>query len=275
MRFLFPLYDLPGEEIFMVFAFGSGLLACLTAVLLVRLVRPPETKEHVDLAMRTQAAVVAAITLTLAFCAVQARTQFGVAERVVRTEAAEFAQAVRLIGHLPADQDLIRESLRDHLSNIVRIEFPDLSEGGRNRITQGSAERLSAALEELAHRSGPTLASELLARRDGIEDARDERLHAAVSGLPVEFWQLITLLFGILFATGSLYPPRRHTLGMVAVQAACLGSLAGFVFQMDQPFRGDFSVSVEPLARVLEHIEGKRSGPVLVSEGGRILLPGP
>ncbi|WP_372618062.1 hypothetical protein [Falsiroseomonas sp.] len=244
------LYHLPSSLIYALFmglAAGAAALACL---IFAPLVRAPQTKEMLDVAMRTTGAVTAALTLTLAFCAVQARSQMADAQRQVQAEAAEIGGLFRLAERMGPTGQVLLPVLGRYLHSVSTEEFTTMAASGRHPATQRAAEALEHAVYAAAATLSDRVAADLLDEADQVEAAREARLHAATAGLPAQFWTLILVLAVLMVATGPLYPARAHVVAMLAVQAAGLGALVGFVFLMDQPFRGSIAVSTEPYQAV-------------------------
>ncbi|MGG5889581.1 hypothetical protein ACLF3G_20795 [Falsiroseomonas sp. HC035] len=253
---LMALYDLPDLMVYAVFMLGAAGLAASVCLGAWRLSPVTATKDQLDLAMRTSAAVVSALTLTLAFCAIQARSQTSEASRVVAMEVAAISGLARLADRLGEPGLRLHADITAYLYAVVHAEFPALAERGRDPATQHAAEALEHAAYAAAAQASDALAQDLIQQTDGVDEARENRLMAAEAGLPAAFWLLILLLMALLVSTGPLYPPRRHVAAMLAMQAAGVGALIAFVFLMDQPFRGHLSVSPEPyntLQRSLAH----------------------
>lgn len=250
------LYDRPDVVVYAFFMLSAAGLAMLTCRLLAPWLSLPDNKTHIDMAMRTTAAVVSALTLTLAFCAIQARTQQSEAQRVVATEIAAIGGMARLADRLGAQGTALHASLTTYLRSVMEAEFPAMAEKGRNADTQRLAEALEHAAYSAAATLPDSLANDLLQEVDGLDSAREDRLLHAGDGLPNAFWLLIRLLMLLLLVTGALYPPKRHVLGMLAIQAAGVAALVAFVFLMDKPFRGHLAVtpaSYQTLLRSITH----------------------
>jgi hypothetical protein len=245
------LYDLPSSLTYALFMGLWAGAAALTCLVFAPLVRAPQTKEMLDVAMRTTGAVAAALTLTLAFCAVQARSQIADAQRHVHAEAAAIGGLVRLAERMGVAGHEMLPVINRYLHSIATEEFPAMAASGRHPATQHAAEALEHAVYAALATLSDHRAADLLDEADQVEVAREIRLHAAREGLPAQFWTLILLLSGLMVATGPLYPARGHVVAMLAVQAAGLGALIAFVFLMDQPFGGSIAVSPEPY-RTLE-----------------------
>jgi hypothetical protein len=255
MSLLLALYDLPDPLVYSLFMLAAAGLAA-TACAAGRLMPLAAGKDQLDLAMRTSAAVVSALTLTLAFCAIQARGQTSEATRVVAMEVSAIGGLARLADRLGEPGLRLHADLDAYLGSVIHAEFPAMADRGRDRATQHLAEALEHAAYAAAMRASDALARDLIEQADGVDQARENRLLAADGGLPEAFWLLILLLMSLLVATGPLYPPRRHVAAMLAIQSAGVGALVAFVFLMDQPFRGHLSVSPAPyeaLQRSLVH----------------------
>lgn len=249
------LYALPSGLVYALFTFGTAGLAALACRLGAPLVRSRGLPGQLDVALRTTGSVMAALTLTLAFCAVQARTQGDDAARLVHAEVSAVAGLARLAERLGEPGQVIRAELAGYLHSIMTVEFPAMAERGPSAATRHLADVLEEAVYAAAAAS-PSLATDLLQQVDGLDAAREDRLHAARLGLPRQFWILIGLLVLLLVATGPLYEPQRHVMVMLAIQAAGIGALIGFVFLMDQPFRGQIAISSAPyesLSHLLVH----------------------
>jgi hypothetical protein len=246
------LHDLPSTLVFAVFMVAAGSAAALACVLLARMVRAPQTKEMLDVAMRTTGAITAALTLTLAFCAVQARSQMADAQRLVQAEANAIASLARMADRIGPAGHALLPAITAYAREIRAVEFPAMALHGRQDSTQNRAEALEDAAYIAAATLSDSLAADLMDQADQVEATREARLQAAGAALPAQFWVLILLLGSLLLATGPLYPARPHVVAMLAIQSAALSALVAFVFLMDQPFRGELTVSAEPY-RVLEH----------------------
>jgi hypothetical protein len=263
------LLTLPSLTIYAVFMTATAVVAGLCCVLLARIARPPTTKEHLDVAMRTTGAVMAALTLILAFCAVQARGIAADARATVSAEVAAIGVLARLADRMGGAGHALKHDIAGYLRSIAQEEFPAMANQGRHSATDRWAEAVEGAAHAAAGTIPETLAADLLEEADDVEATREKRLRAAHAGLPREFWLLIALLFGLLAATGALYPPRIHTVAMLAIQAAGCGALIAFVFIVDQPFRGSVRITAEPYATLLHAIEHRsavaRGGPRLAA----------
>ncbi|MBU8538212.1 bestrophin-like domain [Falsiroseomonas tokyonensis] len=270
------LYDLPDVAVYAIYMLGAALLAVLTCRLVAPRLPLPEDKAHIDMAMRTTAAVVSALTLTLAFCAIQARTQLAEAQRVVSVEVSAIGGMARLADRIGPPGAALHAGLLAYLRSIAEQEFPTMADHGRHPETQRLAEAVEhAAYAAAAAGLSDVMAQDLLQQADDLDTAREERLRHAADGLPSAFWMLIRLLMLLLLATGALYPPKGHVLAMLGIQAAGVAALIAFVFLMDQPFRGTLSVSPAPYRTLIQGATHRAEVAAAVRRGLMVAQPPP
>ena len=267
---LAPFYMLPSLAIYAVFMVTTGLVAGLCCIALAPIAKPPQTKEHLDVAMRTTGSVMASLTLILAFCAVQARSQATDARGIVNAEVTAIASIGRIADRMGGAGHELKHHITLYVESIAAREFPTMVDHGVHAETQHLAEVLEAAAYRAAATAPDVIAADLLQEVGDIEQSRDRRLHAARMGLPGEFWLLITVLFMLLAATGALYPAKKHTVVMLAVQAAGCGALIAFVFIVDQPFRGSVRLTEQPYHTLLHTMEHHAA---MMRQGERFARP--
>lgn len=259
------LQSMSSLGVYAAFMASTAVAAALGCLLLAPVVKPPQTKEHLDVAMRTTSAVMASLTLILAFCAVQSRAQGDDARRMITTEVAAISTLARITHRMGAPGTDLRARITAYVRAVIDQEFPTMATQGAESETSRHAHAIEEAAYLAAGALPEAMATDILQETEDLETARERRLHAARGGLPMEFWLLIALLFGLLVVTGALYPPRRHTVAMLAVQAAGCGALIAFVFIVAQPFRSGTGLTPEPYETLLHsiehHAELHRRGP--------------
>jgi hypothetical protein len=161
MQTILYLHDLPTALVYAAFMLGAGTLAGLTCLVITPRLNLPQDKDHLDMAMRTSGTVTAALTLTLAFCAVQARAQVAEAERMVASEVSAIASLARTAERLgPQGRELRAEAAR-YLESVARVEFPRMARHGRDPETQRRAEALELATFQAASQVASLLATDL------------------------------------------------------------------------------------------------------------------
>jgi hypothetical protein len=264
------LYTLQPLSIYAVFMSVTAVMAGLGCLALAPIAKPPATKEHLDVAMRTTGAVMAALTLILAFCAVQARTQSADAQTLVNREIAAISSLGRTADRIGAAALEVKRHLIAYTRSIAEAEFEGMVLSGPHAETQRLVESIEQAVYMTAGTVSDSVANDLISEFEDVESARERRLHSARLGLPREFWMLIGLLFTLLALTGALYPAKKHTVAMLAVQAAGCGALIAFVFIVDQPFRGTVRLTSEPYSTVIRTMEHHAT---IIRQGPRFAAP--
>jgi hypothetical protein len=98
--------------------------------------------------------------------------------------------------------------------------------------------------------------AEVIKSLNEVVENRRLRLNAVTTGLPAELW--IVVLIGAVLNTTLVYlfwveNVRLHAL-LVGIFAAFIGLLLFLTAVMDNPFRGQFSVSAEDYQKVLDEV---------------------
>lgn len=255
-----------------VYSLPEGLILVLTVLLLVglmaampHLVRQLRWMKHndanTDFVIRTQATLFTMTSLVLTFTLVQADINYRQADALVTNEASRIEQMDRLMARF-GDRGVLeaRPLLKAYAESLVRDEWPlMLNEERHDRTAQGFAalSRLVLAIHPADERQNLVLA-EMLKTMDTIADLRAQRLNMVTIRLPNLYWWVVLLAVAmLLFVSGAITPtPFRRTI--LCAQAAVLGGFLGFVFIMDQPFRGETAISAEPIAKAIQRMAQRR-----------------
>jgi hypothetical protein len=148
----------------------------------------------------------------------------------------------------PYGQNL-RWLLRDYTRYVIRYAWPLQSRGV---IPEEGTIRVDAFQEQLLDFQPQTpadqiLHAEALRQFNHFLEARRMRLFSVSSGLPATMWYVMILGAALNLAICWLFEMRFLTeLVLGAILAAYLGTMMYLVFDMNQPFRGDVSISAEP-----------------------------
>jgi hypothetical protein len=123
------------------------------------------------------------------------------------------------------------DTLLDHLENEV-MSFEPASE--REKIVQ----------------------AEVVRSLDTVTEQRRLRLQAVTTGLPAALWSVV--LVGALLNVGLSYLFWIENFGLhaalVAILAAFIGLLVFLTAAMDNPFRGEFSISCSAFQTILDNV---------------------
>jgi len=254
------LYSLP--EVLLI-GMASGLLAALMTVLPRLVQRLPvlaPADAHTDFVVRVQATLFTMNSLMLAFTLVEADGNFRRADALVSGEASQIDRLDRLLTRYgdPAALEL-RPDLRAYARSIIEDDWPRMIVGGESEKTRQAFTPISRGILALTPSPGrqTEIYSGILRAFDAVAEARDARLNAAGDGLPALYWIVVLFAAGMLLLVSSTMQVTPFRAVILGCQAAVLGAFIGFVFVMDQPFKGDTSVGTEHYVRALKHMNGR------------------
>jgi len=188
--------------------------------------------------------------LLLGLIAVTAYQNYSQAEANVTHEAAALSALYEDVGQYPAPlgQNL-RWLLRDYTRYVIKYAWPLQRRGivpieGTIRA-QAFEEQLLAfqpqtPAEEILH-------AEALRQFNTFLEARRMRLFTVTSSIPAVMWYVVILGALITIAMVWLFDMKFITQLMLGgILAAYLGTMMHLIFDMNQPFRGDVSITAEP-----------------------------
>ncbi|MDR3634770.1 MAG: DUF4239 domain-containing protein [Isosphaeraceae bacterium] len=264
------IYDLPnwllGVLIVALFVGGSVAGLLLTRPLTRRLVGA--TSEHNDLVNYFFAAVGVLYGLAVGLIAVGTWENFSGIDNQIAHEAAALAALYRdLDGYPPPLREQLEDKLRDYTRFIIEQDWPDHRQGEVNPEGNRALERFENEImqfepakerEKIAH-------AEAIRSLSAVVEQRGLRLQSIGTGLPAAIWYIV--LIGAALTIGLTYifwvePLRMHVL-LVAMLATFIALLMFLTAAMDNPFRGEFSVSPDAFRTVLDEVMAPEPGPSL------------
>lgn len=198
--------------------------------------------------------------ITLGLIAVGAWENFNGVDSNVSQEAACISTLYQNVKSIPAPlSDSLKGELKEYVRYTIEDAWPQQQQG---KLPHGGTERLTRFQKTLMQYE-PTKKSQEIVLENSIGllnhifELRRFRLQSVTQGLPSSLWYVI-IFGGILnivitwfFKTDKF---RIHVL-MTALFAALLGSLVFLIAAMDNPFRGEFSVSSEAFEIILENMK--------------------
>jgi hypothetical protein len=203
--------------------------------------------------------------LTLGLIAVGTWQNFNDVDSKVSKEANSLAALYRDVdGYPPGLRAEAEKLLRDYAKDVIEKEWPAHQQGEvlelSERILEDFENKImafepSTETEKIAHAE----VIQSLGQLDGDHALRVQAVHVALPGV---LWAVV--LIGAVVNTGITYffwidNLRLHALLVVAFSAA-LAMLIFLTAAMDNPFRGEFSVSPDAFQYVLDHVMSK-AGP--------------
>lgn len=239
---------------------GAGLSAL--GLLVVHPLFPHRVRStHNDVSGFVLGIVGVIYAVLLAFIAVAIWQNFGRAEDLVQSEA-------NLVGDLYRDTVAIpdptasklRNYLFDYAEIVAQDEWPALASGQPEEAS--GWQLLDSFHSDLLqfHTHDEALASmqaDMVRTLNMLYDARRGRFNAATAGMPsILWWNLIAgavilMLFTYLFGVPNL---PMH-LSMVSLLGALIGLVLVLIVLLNNPFRGQSHVSVEPFNRLVRSVE--------------------
>ena len=254
------LYSLP-EALILV----AGALVMVGAILALpslvhRLPYLRTSNENNDFVLRMQATLFTMTSLVLAFTLVEAESNFRKADLLVATEASQINRLDRLLSRYGDESAAeLRLDLLAYAKAIVDDEWPAMLRGERSDKVRLAFTPLSRGIFEIEPRPGreTTIYAELLRSFDTIAESRDARLNAVTLALPERYWQVILFAVLMLLFITSTMGRSAFRAYVLSAQMAVMGAFIGFVFIMDQPFKGQTAVDAQPLRQAIVRMESR------------------
>jgi hypothetical protein len=152
--------------------------------------------------------------------------------------------------------------LRDYTRFVIDREWPAHKRGIALEDGDDLLDRLENTVMsfEPENEREKIVQAEVLHSLNTAQDQRRLRLQAVTTGLPAALWSVV--LIGALLNVSLTYlfsveNIRLHA-SLVGILAVFIGLLVFLTASMDNPFRGEFSVSSEPFQVVLEQVMSPR-----------------
>jgi hypothetical protein len=263
---LYWIYDLHNFTL-CALILGTFLTVGLTGLLLSRpLVRAllEGSGKHNDVVSYFFAGIGVFYGLALGLIAVATWQNYTDVDGVVSTEAAAVASLYRDLDGYP--QPLRGEAeriLREYTRTVIDKEWPAHKQGIALEDGDASLDKLENAImafepvmerEKIAHAA-------VVRSLDTVVDQRRLRLQAVSTGLPIALWSVV--LFGAVLNIALSYlfwveNFKLHAL-LVAVMVIFIGLLVFLTAAMDNPFRGEFSISPDAFQDTFSHVMSEKT----------------
>jgi hypothetical protein len=203
--------------------------------------------------------------LALGLIAVATWENYTDIDGVVGTEAAAVASFYRdLDGYPQPLRGRLEGMMREYTRLVIEKEWPAHKKG----IALEDGDALLDRLEDEVMNFDPTrerekiLQAEVLRSVDTVQEQRRLRLQAVTTGLPAALWAVVligailNILLTYLFWVDNL---GVHAI-LVGIVAIFIGLLVVLTAAMDNPFRGEFSISSGAFEDVLKNVMGRTRG---------------
>jgi len=255
------LYSLPEGRILALSSVTLVLLIGLLPQLVRRVPWLKPSDANTDFALRVQTTLFTMTSLVLAFSLVQADINYRQAEAAVSTEAARLDQLDRLLtryGNEAAQQ--VRPLLRAYVLSIVEDEWPIMHpevSSDKTRVAFATVSRRILAIDPAPGRQSLIFA-EMLKSLDAIAESRATRFNMLGVSLPGIYWAVVLFALAMLTFVNCTIQQTPFRATLLAAQAAVLGAFVGFVFVMDQPFKGQSAIGPDVFTQVIARIDVRR-----------------
>jgi hypothetical protein len=197
--------------------------------------------------------------LALGLIAVATWENYTDIDGVVGTEAAALASLYRdLDGYPQPLRGRLESMMREYTRLIIEKEWPAHRQGEALEDGDVKLEEIEDEIMNFdpAKEREKIVQAEILRSLDTLQDQRRLRLQSVTTGLPAALWAvvlvgaLLDILLAYLFWLDNL---KVHAM-LVAMLAIFIGLLVFLTAAMDNPFRGEFSVSADAFQAVLDNV---------------------
>jgi hypothetical protein len=192
--------------------------------------------------------------LLLGLLAVAAYQNYSQVEANVANEASALSALYRDVAYYPEPHgQILRWMLRDYCRYVAKYTWPAQRRG---QISGGGMTRAIAFQERLLAFKPQTPAEEILHAESLHQfnvflEKRNQRQQSVTTGIPAVMWYVVAVGAVINLAMVWLFDMRFITqLFLGGLLAFFLGTMIFLIAAMDNPFRGEVSVSPEPYERV-------------------------
>jgi Protein of unknown function (DUF4239) len=258
---LYWVYDIP-NWLFATFVMGSFIaVAVIGQRLTLRWVKRVAGKDgrYNDLVSTTLATVGVFYGITLGLISVGAWQNFTDISATVNQEVAIINSLYRDVSMYPEPQKSeLRNSLKAYVLFVIEDEWPSQQKG---IVPRGGTDKVTDFQEKLVNFEPKTeslkiLHAEAFSAFNTMISQRRTRLQNITTGLPATLW--LVVIFGALiniFIPWFLVYDRQFIQDiMILLMAATIGILVFLMGAMDNPFRGEFSVSADPFKLMYERM---------------------
>jgi hypothetical protein len=190
--------------------------------------------------------------ILLGLVAVGAWEGYNNADSALNDETANVVALYRNISELPDPyRDKAKSAMRHYIDLVVNTEWPQQRTGRVPSIGGVGLDMLAAVLYAVPidNAQDELIVGTALTQYNSLAEARRHRLATVDDGLPSSLWTVIILgvLINLVITWLFVIRNRRLDILMNVLVSAALGSVLAFTIAMDNPYRGELSVSPDPL----------------------------
>jgi Protein of unknown function (DUF4239) len=197
--------------------------------------------------------------IMLGLVAVGAWDTFNGASAATEREASALVALYRDVTMLPGPHDgRSQVLLRAYAWRVINREWPDQRVGQNPTSAERAIDALGAEIATIKI-SNPTQqinVAEAIKQYNNVLEARRARIQSTQGGLPSSLWYVIIAggLINIVMTWLLVIKNEHLDLLVNLLMSGLLGSVLAFVIAMDNPYRGELSVSADPIVMVYEKV---------------------
>jgi Protein of unknown function (DUF4239) len=195
--------------------------------------------------------------ITLGLIAVGTFENFKSVEGIVNDEASALAALYRDVSILEEpDKQILKSTLKKYTEYVVNQAWPSQQKG---IIPKGDTKIIDTFQIQFAHYMPESdrdkiFYAEVFDQFNVLIEKRRARLNSVSGGLPSSIWLVLFLGAGVNIVITWLLviKNRKFDILINVLSGSLVGSIIFLIAAMDNPFRGEFSVSNEPFVLLLE-----------------------
>jgi hypothetical protein len=239
----------------------AGIVASgLVLVVLTRLVSEDSRHLHNEFTLFTVTNMAVLYAVLLAFIAIAAWEDLSKASDDVKSEASLVEDVYYDAEGL--DDKAVMTELQDHLRRylhtVIVREWPEQQAGRVSYAAEPVLRHIRKMLAGFEPKSSgdAIVMQEMLHTLNELYNARQSRLEAVTGHIPSSVWWVILFLGCLIVGFTALLGMRSlamHFL-LLAGFTTSIVVVVALIVQLDYPFRGQISVSVDPVERVLSEV---------------------
>jgi hypothetical protein len=207
--------------------------------------------------------------IMLGLVAVGAWETFNDANDAAIGEAAVVAALYRDVTNLPAPHDGRAQAyLKSYAWDVINLEWPEQQQGKPPYSAQRVMDKLAAEISLVDPKSPreEVAMAEAIRQLNNMLEARRFRIEAADERLPSILWTVIIVggLMNLVITWLLVVKSTALDLIINLLVASMLGAVLAFIIAMDNPFRGELSVSAQSMENVYEDVmDGSADRPIV------------
>ena|SRR5215469_11261949 len=260
------VYNLPPWLSSSIFVLAGIVASGLVLVALTRLVSQQTRHLHNEFTLFTVTNIAVLYAVLLAFIAIVAWEGLLKASEAVGKEA-DLAEALYLDAQRLEDKRIVSElqtELHHYVETVTGREWPDQRAGNVSDAAEPDLRRIRTTLAAFKPQtSGDAIVTqEMLHVLNELFNAYHDRQEAAGGHIPSTVWWVICFLGVLIVALTAFLGMRSLWVHFVLLAGftTAIVIVVTLIVQLDYPFRGEISVSAEPLEHVLAEL-GPTLGP--------------